>query len=110
MREHPVETIGNSLLITRSRDHPRSRALKHKQLTCLFGDLWNELAGTCTCANNSNFFAGEINIEIPSSRMERITGERINASDVGIVRSIQLPNGRHQNIRTVNAPSAGSID
>ena len=110
MREHPVETIGNSFLITRCWDHPRGRALKYKQLASLFCHLRNELTCAGACSDDGNFFTGEINIEIPSSRMERITLERINASDIGIIRSIQLPNSRHQNVRAVDTLGSGSVD
>ena len=110
VRQHPVETVWHSFLISRCWDHPRGRALKYKQLSRLFCHLRNELTCTSTCSDHRNFFASEINIEIPSSRMERITLERINASDIGIIRSIQLPNSRHQNVRAVDTLGSGSVD
>ena len=86
----PAQTVGDRVVVVLGRSEPRRRPLEHHQLAGDRSDLRDELHCAGSGADDRDPLAGEVDVVVPTSRVERRSLERSDPVDVRVGRPVQL--------------------
>ena len=90
VRVEPLEAGRDAVVVVGRRPEPRRRPLEHEELADDGRDLGDELDRARAGADHRDALAPQVDVVVPARRVERRTGERVAAGDVGEARPVQL--------------------